>query len=125
MTEPREFTAYAVRVFVSDWQRALAFYRDTLGMSVAFESAELGWAQLDTGECNLAIERLAADDPEAPSLIGRYVGVSLQVKDIGATYERLLARGVEFVGAPEAQPWGGVLAHLEDPDGNTLTLLGS
>ncbi len=26
---------------------------------------------------------------------------------------------------PEEQPWGGILAHLRDPDGNILTLLGN
>jgi hypothetical protein len=31
-------------------------------------------------------------------------------------------RGVDFVGPPEKQPWGGVLAHLRDPDGDILTL---
>jgi hypothetical protein len=25
---------------------------------------------------------------------------------------------------PEVMPWGGVLAHLRDPDGNVLTLVG-
>ena len=125
MADQREYTAYAIRVFVTDWKRALAFYHETLGISVNFESEEMGWAQLDTGECNLAIERLAPDDPEAAALIGRNVGVSLQVDDIQATFERLVSRGVEFVGAPERQPWGGVLAHLKDPDGNIVTLLGS
>jgi hypothetical protein len=31
----------------------------------------------------------------------------------------------DFVGPPEKEPWGGVLAHLRDPDGNILTLLGN
>ena len=125
MTTERSYTAYAIRVFVKDWEAALRFYSETLGIPVAFESAEMGWAQLDTGECSLALERLDPDDPEAPALLGRYVGVSLRVHDIDATFEHLVARGVEFVGPPETQPWGGVLAHLKDPEGNTLTLLGS
>ena len=33
-------------------------------------------------------------------------------------------KGVGFVGPPEAQPRGGVLAHFRDPDGNVLTLPG-
>ena len=63
--------------------------------------------------------------PEAPGLLGRYVGVSLPVPDIEALYKDLVGLGVEFLGPPETQPWGGVLAHLKDPEGNTLTLLGS
>jgi uncharacterized glyoxalase superfamily protein PhnB len=41
-----------------------------------------------------------------------------------AAYDILAARGVDCVGRLEKQPWGGVLAHLRDPDGNILTLLG-
>lgn len=125
MTTERSYTAYAIRVFVTDWEAALRFYSGTLGIPVSFESAEMGWAQLDTGECSLALERLAPDDPEASVLLGRYVGVSLRVPDIEALYKDLVDLGVEFLGPPETQPWGGVLAHLKDPEGNTLTLLGS
>jgi uncharacterized glyoxalase superfamily protein PhnB len=60
-------------------------------------------------------------DHEGRALIGRFVGVSLA--DIFATHKFLAARGVEFVSPPEKQPWGGVLAHLRDPDGNILTLV--
>lgn len=118
-----EFKLYAVRVFVSDWERALAFYTETLGIPTAFASAEMGWAELDTGEGKLAIER--ATDAEGLELAGRFVGVSLAVDDIDATYQTLRARGVEFLAPPGKQPWGGVLAHFKDPDGNVLTLLGA
>jgi predicted enzyme related to lactoylglutathione lyase len=58
------------------------------------------------------------------SLVGRFVGASLRVIDIDATYRDLLAKGVAFVEPPERMPRGGVLAHFKDPDGNILTLLG-
>jgi len=54
-----------------------------------------------TGEGQLALERVEASDDEGRALVGRFVGVSLQVPDIGATYRALVARGVEFVGPPE------------------------
>jgi catechol 2,3-dioxygenase-like lactoylglutathione lyase family enzyme len=62
-------------------------------------------------------------DDEGRALIGRFVGVPLEVADIFATHKFLAARGVEFVSPPEKQPWGGVLAHLRDPDGNIVTLV--
>jgi lactoylglutathione lyase len=114
-----------VRVFVTDWHRAIRFYTDTLEMAAAYRSDEMGWAQMATGESHLALESVAASDSEGRGLVGRFVGVSLQVADIFATYKLLAARGVEFVGPPEKQPWGGVLAHLRDPDGNILTLVGN
>ncbi|MCG8592358.1 MAG: VOC family protein [Proteobacteria bacterium] len=120
-----DYKLFAIRVFVRDWERAVRFYTETLGMPLAYRSDELGWAQLATGECQLALERAAPDDEESQALVGRFVGVSLQVSDIQATVATLQERGVEFAGLPEAQEWGGVLAHLRDPDGNVLTLLGS
>ena len=113
-----------VRIFVTDWERAIRFYTETLAIPTAFRDDEAGWAQLATGDCTLALEKLAPDDSEGSGLVGRFVGVSLEVADIHSTYRELDARGVDFVGAPEEQPWGGVLAHLRDPDGNILTLLG-
>jgi predicted enzyme related to lactoylglutathione lyase len=119
-----EYRLAAVRVFVTDWERAIRFYSDILGMAVAYRSDEMGWAQMATGEGQLALERVDPSDPEGRALVGRFVGVSLRVSDIFALYDSLVERGVDFVGPPEKEPWGGVLAHLRDPDGNVLTLLG-
>ncbi len=37
-------------MFVSDWERAIQFYTETLGMQTTFRSDEMGWAQLATGD---------------------------------------------------------------------------
>jgi catechol 2,3-dioxygenase-like lactoylglutathione lyase family enzyme len=112
-------------VFVTDWERALRFYTETLGIPTTFRSDDMGWAQLDTGEGQLAIERAAPDDDEANGLVGRFLGVSLSVDDIHAVHRELSAAGVHFHCAPVDQAWGGILAHFEDPDRNVLTLLGT
>jgi predicted enzyme related to lactoylglutathione lyase len=119
-----EYKLFAVRVFVTDWKRAIRFYSETLGMAIAYRSDEMGWAQMAPGEGQLALERIDPSDQEGRALVGRFVGVSLQVPDIFATHKALTERGVVFVAPPEKQPWGGVLAHFRDPDGNVLTLLG-
>ncbi|MEM9174193.1 MAG: VOC family protein [Myxococcota bacterium] len=120
-----EFKFDTVRIFTRDWERALAFYSETLGIPVHFADAAMGWAQLDVGGVFLAVEKLAHDDPEADDLVGRFLAVSLEVDDIESAHRTLVERGVRFVEPPTEQPWGGVLAHLEDPDGNVLTLLGA
>jgi catechol 2,3-dioxygenase-like lactoylglutathione lyase family enzyme len=125
-------TLVVVRVFVRDWPRAVRFYTETLGIPLAFQSEELGWAQLATGQGQLALERFTPEETgrlgEATgtdgALVGRFLGVSLAVGDIYAVYEELRAKGVEFLEPPEQMPWGGVLAHLRDPEGNVLTLVG-
>jgi predicted enzyme related to lactoylglutathione lyase len=120
-----EYRLFAVRVFVTDWDRALRFYTETLGIPTTFRSDEMGWAQLATGEGQLALERVAPDDAEARELVGRFVGVSLQVPDIESTHMTLVERGVEFLAPPGEQPWGELLAHFRDPDRNVIALLGS
>lgn len=120
-----EYKLTTVRVFVTDWERAMRFYVETLEMVAAYRSDDVGWAQMATGEGQLAVERVNVSDDEGRALVGRFMAVSLQVPNIVATYKKLVERGVEFVGPPERQPWGGILAHLRDPDGNVLTLLGS
>ena len=112
---------YGVRVFVDDLAAARAFYGATLGLPVAWESE--GAVGFSVGAAVLIVER---EDPGGPEghLVGRFVGVSLAVADIGARYEELRGRGVAFAVPPELQPWGGTLAHFHDPAGNTLTLLG-
>ena len=115
---------YAIRIFVDKWQAACDFYEHTLGLPLEFKSDEFGWAELDVQGAKFGIERV--DDPsdsEHGSLIGRFIGVSLQVDDAEKTYEDLVAKGVEFSMPPEKQDWGGVIAHFKDPCGNIITLM--
>jgi predicted enzyme related to lactoylglutathione lyase len=118
------YSFYAVRVFTTRFDEALAFYRDIVGFPVGFVSADMGWAEFDLGGARFALERSDPDDPESRQLVGRFAAVSIEVDDIDATWRRLTAAGVGFPGPPERQPWGGILAHFSDPDGNVITLLG-
>jgi len=115
---------YAVRVFVRDWDGACRFYGETLGLPERYRSEEFGWAEFDVGGPCFGIERVDADDPEAERLLGRYLGVSLQVQDVAAVCDALREQGVELVSRPELQSWGGSLAEIKDPEGNVITLLG-
>jgi lactoylglutathione lyase len=114
------------RVFVRDFERGVAFYRDTLGMPLDACVEAFGWAEFATGTCHLALERIPEDEDEEEGrpLTGRFLGISLRVADIHATYEMLEKRGVEFLAPPQRQAWGGTLAHFRDPERNVLTLLG-
>lgn len=114
---------YAVRIFVVHWEEACHFYGELLGLTERHRNDEFGWAEYDLeGPC-LGIERVAADDQESLSYVGRFVGVSLMVDDLQSKYQNLRERGVPFDGPPEKQSWGGILAFCRDPDGNVLTLM--
>jgi DNA-binding transcriptional MerR regulator len=113
----------AVRIFSHDLAAARAFYRSSLGL------AELtvgdGWAVFDGGAVQIVLEQVQPADAghENAGLVGRFVGVSFSVDDAQLACDRLTARGVEIVGQPGRQPWGGILAHIADPDRNVLTLV--
>jgi lactoylglutathione lyase len=115
---------YAVRIFVRDWNESCIFYRDKLGLPERSRDDSAGWAEYDLGGPCFGLQRVDENDSEGEDLVGRFVGVSLQVEDIEASYHDLRARGVNFTARPEKQAWGGSLAFFEDPDGNVLTLLG-
>jgi catechol 2,3-dioxygenase-like lactoylglutathione lyase family enzyme len=118
------YRLYAVRIFSLNWDQALTFYRDILELPLTFSDSDTGWAQFQLGSAHLGLERCDATDDETQELVGRFVGLSLEVDDIFSEYHHLCSKGVEFLGKPEKQPWGRTLAHFRDPDGNTLTLLG-
>ncbi len=114
---------YGVRIFVDDFEAAKAFYTGTLGLRANWTMDAMKAMGLDVG-AEIIVEQEDPASDEGQSLIGRFVGLSLQVDDIDKTYQELSAKGVPFTGPPAKQPWGGTLAHFQDPAGNTLTLLG-
>ena len=116
---------YAQRVFSFRWDESVAFYRDQVGLPLKFQDADMGWAEFDLEGLSLAIERQDPKDPVAQSLVGRFVGISIEVDNIDSVYHDLCDKGVKFTGPPAKQPWGGVLAHMLDPDNNVVTLLGN
>lgn len=106
------------RLFVDDLEAARRFYRDTLGLSELWTWNDLACGY-DVGP-TLLVEMTDGQHPEE---VGRFAGLSLEVEDIAAAHQRLLAAGVEFTHPPTKQPWGGTLAHFKDPSGNVLTLV--
>ena len=51
-----EYKLFAVRVFVTDWKRAIHFYSETPEMAIAHRSDEMGWAHMAPGEGQIALE---------------------------------------------------------------------
>ena len=52
-------------------------------------------------------------------------GISLAVKDIEATYNSLVEKGVKFSGPLQDMPWGDKATWLIDPDGNAFFFVGN
>ena len=109
-----------IAVPVVDVERAIAFYRDVLGMRFLFQ-APPGLGFFDCGGV-----RLMLDGPAAAQA-GKGTVVYYQVPDLGAAFETLSARGVRFekpphriAKLPDHELW---MAFFRDPDENLLALM--
>jgi lactoylglutathione lyase len=111
-----------VIVYVSDMQRSLAFYRDTLGLTLKFTSP--GWTEFVTGTTTIALHVVAGEKaittPSLPPAGQAQIG--FMVDDLEATYEALKAQDVVFSLPPKTQNSGARLAVLHDPDGLGITI---
>ena len=113
---------------VADFDRAVAFYRDTLGLEqLADWSSEDGRViLLEAGNATIELfdERQAesVDRIEAGRRVSGPVRLAIRVDDLETTSSRLVAAGAEAIAEPVVPPWGGRNARLRTPDGMQLTL---
>lgn len=113
---------------VPDFDSAIAFYRDALGLEqLADWSGDDGRVVLlDAGRATLELfdERQAdsVDRIEAGRRISGVVRLAVEVSDLDEATRRLVAGGGETMAPPVIPPWGGRNARLRTPDGMQLTL---
>lgn len=110
-----------VRIFTRDLALARKFYARGLGLTE--RTSGPGYALFATGGADLILEQVDEEDDESDGLVGRVAGFSFSVEDCETTCKQLDGRGVHVLRWPERQPWGGLLAFVEDADGNVLTLV--
>ena len=116
-----------LNVLVEDQDRALAFYRDLLGFTVAEDLpfGEQRWITLraaDDTTVALSLNLAKGDDRK---LVGKQGGsqplFGIATDDCAGDYERMKKLGVKFHGEPQVQPYGtGVM--LDDLYGNKIYL---
>jgi predicted enzyme related to lactoylglutathione lyase len=110
-------TLYSVAIFVHDIERAVEFYRDTLGLPMT-KHGSFG-AEFLEGDTHVGVH--PAVHPQAKALVGRHTGITLFVPDLLHYCGVLHDRGVRFLTEPTQQAWG-IMAMISDPDGNVLAL---
>lgn len=105
---------------VEDMERAVAFYRDKLGMAVKYQSAD--WVELDAGNVTIALRRYGSGPEGRPELaVGDGATIVFEVDDMETTQAALEAQGVKFIGG--VFEYGTVkLAAFEDLNGNVLQI---
>ena len=117
-----------VAITTRDYERLVKFYCEGLGIEpAAIWNNDGGKALiLDMGKATLELfdERQAEviDELEAGRRISGQIRFALQVPDLKAAMERLLANGATLIHEPVLTPWGDYNVRLQDPDGLQVTL---
>jgi len=116
-------------VEASDYEEAVHFYRDVLGLpeQAAFEgegSARV--AILDAGRATLEIanpaQKRMIDEVEVGRPVAPKIRVAFEVADTAAGTNRLVAGGATLVAPPTETPWRSLNSRLDAPAGLQITL---
>lgn len=128
-TPPSRVRQLRLVVEAQDFDEAVAFYRDTLGMPEEFFVEGEGGASvvaLQAGRATLEIvnpaQRRLIDRLEVGREVSREIRVGFEVADAAAETERLVAAGAELVAPPTETPWRSLNSRLEAPAGLQITL---
>ena len=113
-----------VIIYAKDMPKMIAFYEDTLGLSLVLETQTRDWAEFEAGGASLALHAIPAEiadtieisEPPQPRS-QTPIKVVFRVKDVVAERERLLERGALMF---PMRPWGG--CDGMDPEGNVFHL---
>jgi predicted enzyme related to lactoylglutathione lyase len=115
-------------VTADDYDAALTFYRDVLGMPElgAFGSPGGRVTILDAGRATLELtdppHAAYVDEVEVGRRVAGHIRVALQVPDAIAATDRAVAAGAELIAPPIETPWRSLNARLNGPAGLQLTL---
>jgi catechol 2,3-dioxygenase-like lactoylglutathione lyase family enzyme len=120
-------------VVVDDPDRALAFYRDALGLEVRTDVANEGSRWITVGAASQPgvaivltnfLNGSPADREAVAGLVakGALNGVHFRSDDVDATFETVRAAGAEIVQEPTEQFWGVRDFAVRDPAGNLVRI---
>ena len=101
-------------LMAQDMDRAVAFYRDSIGFSVDFISPY--WSELRFGDAILGLHG-GGDGSRQPT------GLSIQYEDVARAYSSAIESGATVIQAPEQREGEPIiLASIADPEGNVVML---
>jgi predicted enzyme related to lactoylglutathione lyase len=116
-------------VHAEDYEKALRFFRDVLGMPEEESYSGEGGAEvaiLDAGRATLEIANTAQadmiDDVEVGSRVAGHFRVALEVDDCEAATRTALYGGARPVAPPTRTPWNSLNARFDAPGEVHLTL---
>ena len=123
-----DVTELRIALTVQDFDQALAFYRDALGLEqmADWSSASGRVVVLDAGRATLELfdqaQAESVDAVEAGRRVSGTVRFALRVPDSEDMAARLVAAGAGRVAPTVVTPWGDRNTRVQAPDGMQLTL---
>ncbi len=121
---------WTVRVFVTNQEDTITFFRDILEIPVILYAPRFGWVELGPSDERAKLAFVEPNPDSDPIMyewqlgqIGRNTGITFETRDIEQFYRKMKERGVRFFMPPEEMPWGGTMAGFEDPDGNRYNIV--
>jgi lactoylglutathione lyase len=117
-------------VTADDYESALRFYRDVLGLQEQESYVSDGGhvTILEAGRATLEInDRPYAeyiDEVEVGRRVAGHIRVAFEVGDTRATTDGLVAAGARLVAPPTVTPWDTLNSRLEAPADLQLTIFG-
>jgi lactoylglutathione lyase len=121
------FTTFAL-VTAEDYDGAVAFYRDALGLQeeAAYASPDGRVTILQAGRATLEIADPAQaafiDRVEVGRRVAGHIRIAFEVADAAESTATLAAAGATVIAEPVRTPWDSLNARLEGPAGLQLTL---
>jgi catechol 2,3-dioxygenase-like lactoylglutathione lyase family enzyme len=128
-----ELTFSQCFVHVHDPDKALAFYRDTLGLELRNDVGREDFRWITVGAAaqpgvNIVITNYLNGSPADRDAIAALVakgalnGLHFRSDDLDATFEQVRAAGAEIVQEPTDQFWGTRDFAVRDPSGNLVRI---
>lgn len=116
-------------VEAADFDEAVAFYRDSLGLGEELSVGGDGRAEviiLDAGRATLELvnpaQKRYIDEVEVGRQVSRGIRVAFQVSDVDRETERLISSGASLIAEPVETPWRSRNSRMEAPAGLQITL---
>jgi predicted enzyme related to lactoylglutathione lyase len=108
-------------IMTPDLDRLLGFYMALLGAVEISRVPDQGpafYVGLRVGNAELGL----VADADAETGTAQRILLSVDAGDVAGLLERVKALGGRVLGQPNDMPWGQRVAHIQDPDGNTVNL---
>jgi lactoylglutathione lyase len=128
MTDKSPVRQLRLCVTAADYDQALHFYRDVLGLPEQATYTSPG-GRVTILEAGIATLELAdpvyaeyIDEVEVGSRVAGHVRVAFEVADTPAVTADLAAAGADVIAAPTRTPWDSLNARLAAPAGLQVTI---